>query len=1587
MKNQLITRIFLFIVIFSMLLSAVGMPLIHARAATTVTVEGTPSSGISEPTNSSISFSHTTGTGTNRLLLVGVSWNCGTTDRTISSFTFTPSGGSALNLSEVKTQQYNWSTNNYRYTAIYRLLAPPSGVTGSIAIGFSGAVSNGIIAGAVNFAGVDQTTPFGTTVGNTGTGNNTSGTPNPTVSLTGLTGNEMLFDSVFIGASSTSHSIAADSGQSPQWNVVGYTSSSTSFNAIGAGSTKPAPGTSTTMSWTTVNFGTTTTRWAIATVPIRPAPVGPTYNLTVAVSPSGGGTTNPPVGVNPVAQGSTVTVTATPNTNYAFSNWSGACTGSAACSILMNGDKTVTANFAPSIAFTSTELLGRPESDRISVKCIPNSAATIRYQYSTTSGGPYSDSSSVAATANQPAVITITGLTANTKYYYRMQYSTDGGTIWATRPEKSFWTKRAVGSTFTFDITSDGHVDIQLGNATTWGDTMDDVAGDQPDFALDLGDTVAIRGLSSGDTTGAETAYKNELPYFNRYSASAPVFLVQGNHEQTEGWHLQAPLTGSLPVIGTNAEKKFFLDPVPDAFYSGNTIDYTPLGGDNKRLDYYAWTWGDALFVVIDPFWNTTSRPYITDIGGGETDATGTGDSWDWTLGLDQFNWLKTTLSGSSAKYKFVFAHQLLGGWTDMASMNDYAHGGANYAQFVEWGGQNEGGGDGWAAHRNTASWGTQPIHQILVANDVSAFFHGHDHQGAYEERDGVAYVSIPNGSFTGGFGIYTTGDGYTTWADSSQAAGHVKVVVSPTQTTVNFIRTSTGATLEDFVIPPSTTTTYALTVTPAGTGTGTVTSSPTGIDCGVTCSANFTANSPVVLTAVAAAGSSFTNWSGAGCSGSGTCTVPMTAVTAVTATFTRNSYTLTVTPAGTGSGTVTSAPAGITCGGTCSASFSTSVTLTAAAAAGSSFTNWSGGGCSGSGTCTVPMTAATTVTATFTLSTYTLTVVKTGAGSGTVTSAPAGISCGSTCATSFNYNQVVVLSASASTGSTFAGWSGEGCSGTGTCSVTMTATRNVTANFTLNTYSLTVGKTGSGSGTVTSAPAGISCGATCSFSFNYNQSVVLTAVASAGSTFSGWSGEGCSGTSTCTVTMTAIRSVTASFTSNNVAPAAVNDTYNAEKNVTMVIDAPGVLANDTDPNLDPLTASKISNPSNGTVTLNSNGSFTYVPAADFVGTVSFTYQASDGSLSSNTATVTIHVLDAQPPILPTSFYGEIHINDSPPVAGNFVEAYVAGAASYVARVAITGTTTLTYAFDVPGDIPSTTPVEGGTAGGLVTFKINGRVVATAPWYEGTHPQVNFHPPQALPGGPYSGSSGVPIPFSGSANDWGSDVSTYEWDWNNDGTYDATGQNPSHAFASSATVALKVTDAQGGQGTATVAVTVTVTSYSVALGSGWNLVSFNLHPANTDPATVLSSVSGNYDLVYAWNATTGLWMKHDTIPLTTDTLTSLDETQGFWIKMNTAGTLTVSGSVVPTSNIALKTGWNLVGFPSSSTSLALPAAFSDHGVGTDYTLVYAYHAADTGDPWKKHDRTAPFGDDLLVLSHGWGFWIKVSVDHTWNVTY
>ncbi len=101
----------------------------------------------------------------------------------------------------------------------------------------------------------------------------------------------------------------------------------------------------------------------------------------------------------------------------------------------------------------------------------------------------------------------------------------------------------------------------------------------------------------------------------------------------------------------------------------------------------------------------------------------------------------------------------------------------------------------------------------------------------------------------------------------------------------------------------------------------------------------------------------------------------------------------------------------------------------------------------------------------------------------------------------------------------------------------------------------------------------------------------------------------------------------TAYLTVNVTPPVANNDSYYVIENVLRTVSAPGVMSNDSNGTGSDVTAMLVTNVSHGTLTLNANGGFTYLPATHFYGTDSFSYRDIDSSTNSNVATVTLTVL------------------------------------------------------------------------------------------------------------------------------------------------------------------------------------------------------------------------------------------------------------------------------------------------------------------------------------------------------------------------
>lgn len=107
----------------------------------------------------------------------------------------------------------------------------------------------------------------------------------------------------------------------------------------------------------------------------------------------------------------------------------------------------------------------------------------------------------------------------------------------------------------------------------------------------------------------------------------------------------------------------------------------------------------------------------------------------------------------------------------------------------------------------------------------------------------------------------------------------------------------------------------------------------------------------------------------------------------------------------------------------------------------------------------------------------------------------------------------------------------------------------------------------------------------------------------------------------------TFVKDASVLLNATNRTPTAANDPYgHVGADTLLVVGAPGVLGNDTDPDGNTLTASLVTGPTHGTLTLDTDGSFSYQPAGAYVGSDSFTYKATDGTVDSNVATVTISV-------------------------------------------------------------------------------------------------------------------------------------------------------------------------------------------------------------------------------------------------------------------------------------------------------------------------------------------------------------------------
>jgi hypothetical protein len=445
-------------------------------------------------------------------------------------------------------------------------------------------------------------------------------------------------------------------------------------------------------------------------------------------------------------------------------------------------------------AFLARPMLGRPTDKSVTVTATNLMAIDIGVFYGLTPGGFMEGQLPLhKPPPGRPAEIVIGGLEPNTTYHYRLRYRASGFEDFYDSEEFTFRTQAAPGTGFTFTIQADTHILSALTHGDTrrlrlYDRTLQNVLADHPDFHIDMGDFAHIEyyaGLSARSYNDALDRYLFQRKCLERVSNTIPFYLVLGNHEGEQGWRTGLE-QDSLEVWGTLARKAAIPNPYPDGFYSGNQ---DTSGCCGLKEDYYAWQWGDALFVVLDPFSYTTTRPHST---GGLYKPSLNG--WDWTLGKAQYDWLYDTLHESDATWKFVFSHHMTGGILGgRRRVSPYGRGGMDAAKFsvcgrpsFEWGGEDSTGAYVFDTMR--PGWSHGPIHDMLVEEGVDIFFRGHDHAFVYEELDGVVYQTCPqpaNDAYSDGEyrpAFFTTG----TVRNSS---GHIRVSVTPDSVRVDYVR------------------------------------------------------------------------------------------------------------------------------------------------------------------------------------------------------------------------------------------------------------------------------------------------------------------------------------------------------------------------------------------------------------------------------------------------------------------------------------------------------------------------------------------------------------------------------------------------------------------------------------------------------------------------------------------------------------------------------------------------------------------------------------------------------------------------------
>jgi len=368
--------------------------------------------------------------------------------------------------------------------------------------------------------------------------------------------------------------------------------------------------------------------------------------------------------------------------------------------------------------------------------------------------------------------IKLSGLIPSTKYYYRVLLRFEGEPYASPRTAHSFQTRRDVGGPFSFAIWADLHRNISPDRPqkywNKWNALAEKLGNEPVDFIIDVGDTWTLcGGQGTLLTKGLPGLYSTVMrPAQNGYSgyrgvsdvcAARPYYLARGNHEGISNYD-KAQTRDTLRTL----MKLFVPNPNGTTYPQGGSTDIDYDQG------YFAFEWGDALFVVMDVI-KYKDKPSVNP------------SPARFHIGEAQLLWLTAVLQGSSKRWKFLFMHHLFGGGST------YGRGGATFAFDYE-----------------------QSQIQSLAEQYGAHVFHAHDHVLAKGWANGVLYYCC--GCAWGLQFDYIAKnyaalypDGYTSTSCNSDPSacennGYVVVEVSSTQVKIQY-KSYLGGVIDEMVL------------------------------------------------------------------------------------------------------------------------------------------------------------------------------------------------------------------------------------------------------------------------------------------------------------------------------------------------------------------------------------------------------------------------------------------------------------------------------------------------------------------------------------------------------------------------------------------------------------------------------------------------------------------------------------------------------------------------------------------------------------------------------------------------------------------